>query len=168
MNKKIYLYIIISLLLLNHNLYALGVLGKVLIYQDESTPPKINPIFDGDGINYPGKYIITLSGATIVAKPGTKMSASQESDVTVLNITQGNVKFRIDPSQIRISFRTPYGEVYTPLIYPSSSGLIDGEILVKDSTILELNEGVMESRTLNGNVTIRSGQAVLLSQADRT
>jgi len=161
-----YLLTLVLLIFLPIQLHATSILGKVLEYESLSETPKLYPLYDGDIINTSNKYILRLSGATLIADSNTEIRVKQESDITVFNMTKGLVRFRFNTNQIRISFRTPYGEVFTPRIVQISNNIVDGQITVKDTTILELNEGTLEARTLNGIIKIDSGQAVLLSQAD--
>ncbi|NIT12740.1 MAG: hypothetical protein GTN99_00375, partial [Candidatus Dadabacteria bacterium] len=123
-------------------------------------------MFDGDRINKSSNFILRLSGATLVAESNTDVTVAKEYGVTVFKIKRGLLRFRLNPHKIRISLRTPQGEVFSPEIVKASTDVIDGKITVYENTIVELNEGNLEALTLNGITKIESGQGVILSQAD--
>jgi hypothetical protein len=158
-------FLLVSLLIINQS-YAASMIGKVLEYKSTNKNPQVHPLFDGDIIQKANKYILRLSGATLVADSNTDVQVLDEYGVRVFKINKGLIRFRVSPHKIRVSFRTPQGEVFSPELVKASSNIIDGKITVKDNTIVELNEGSLQALTLNGITEIESGQGVILSQAD--
>ena len=158
-------FLLVSLLIVNQA-YAASMIGKVFEYNINPKNPQVHPLFDGDRIQKGNKYMLRLNGATMVVDSNTDVQVLDEYGVKVFKINKGIIRFRVSPHKIRISFRTPQGEVFSPEIVKASSNIIDGQITVKDNTIVELNEGSLEALTLNGITKIESGQGVILSQAE--
>ena len=131
-------FLLVSLLIVNQA-YAASMIGKVFEYNINPKNPQVHPLFDGDRIQKGNKYMLRLNGATMVVDSNTDVQVLDEYGVKVFKINKGIIRFRVSPHKIRISFRTPQGEVFSPEIVKASSNIIDGQITVKDNTIVELN-----------------------------
>ncbi len=163
--KRVLSFLLASLLIVNQS-FAASMIGKVFEYNQNPKNPNVHPVFDGDRIKRGNRYMMRLNGATLVADSNTDLHVSEEHGVTVFKINEGVIRFRLKPEKIRISFRTPQGEVFSPEVVKASNNIIDGQITVKDNTIVELNEGNLQALTLNGITDIESGQGVILAQAE--
>ncbi len=163
---KRFIYFLFVMLFMINQTYAAAMIGKLYVYNINPKNPQVHPIFEGDRIKQGNKYVLRLNGATMVADSNTDVQILDEHGVKIVKIASGIIRFRVSPQKIRISFRTPQGEVFTPEVIKASTNIIDGQITVKDNTIVELNEGTLEALTLNGVTKIESGEGVLLTQAN--
>ena len=112
MENELYINSFISsflvLLFMINQSYAVSMIGKVLVYKNRNNQ-ETYPLFDGDRIRQTNKYILRLTGATLVADSNTDVRVTNEYGVTVINISKGLIHFRVIPDKIRVSFRHSSG-----------------------------------------------------------
>jgi hypothetical protein len=168
-----YFLFALSILLLNlETLDAATILGKVAIYFPPSNTDsgiRTYPLVSGNKMNFDYKAAIKIVGGTIVADKGTVLQAFDKGEQIAFQVDKGTIYFRILPSKIRVSFKTPHGEVSSPKVAQASNSTITGKIVVadKDSTV-EIDEGTLEVIGSNGSVTseINAGEGIQLAQAE--
>jgi hypothetical protein len=162
-----YLLLALTLLLINlETLNAATILGKVAIYTSASGT-QTYPLVSGNKMYYGNKALIKITGGTLIADEGTIFEALDKGEQIAFQVEKGSIYFRILPNKIRVSFKTPQGEVSTPKAVPASNSTITGRIMVNDKgTILEVNEGTLEASNSKGLTSINAGRKINLAQAN--
>src|ERR1700757_375427 len=157
---KIPKYLLLVLALLSINLQTLSaatILGKVAVYTSASGT-QTYPLVSGNKMYYENnKALVKITGGTLIADEGTIFEALDKGEQIAFQVEKGSIYFRILPSKIRVSFKTPQGEVSTPKVIPASNSIITGRIMVNDKgTIVEVNEGTLETLDPKGVTSINA------------
>lgn len=159
--------LLLAVLLVNLQLAnAATVLGKVLFYT--SSRSEISPLVSGDKMTYGQQAVIRISGGTLVVDKGAVVEALDEGETITFEVDSGKIYFRLLPNKIRVSFRTPHGEISSPQIAPASVSVIEGKIEVKPSkTSVAISQGALETLDSQGiSKKVNAGEKVFLAQAD--
>lgn len=161
--------LLLAVLLLNLQLVnAATVLGKVSVYTSSSSHPEIFPLVSGNKMAYKQQAFIRISGGTLVADKGSVFEALDEGETITFQVERGSIYFRLLPSNVRVSFKTPQGVISSPLIAPASVSIIEGKIDVsQDKTSLEVSQGALEALDYQGiSKKVNAGEKLFLAQAN--
>lgn len=183
--KRIVSFISI-LFLMNLEVHAATVLGKVAVYTN-TDKVEVVPLISGNKISSGFKTLVKVSGGTLVTDKGTVYQAFDEGDKITFQIERGNVYLRIAPEKGRIAFKTSQGEISSPRVVPASTSVVSGEVIVGSAqTIIQVNEGSLDvspsenvksitkyidgkSEKItpnNGAIRLAEGQKIVLAQAE--
>ena len=146
--------------------HAGNVLGKVMVYSPSNSNADVYPLIAGNKTMYGNKAVIKLPGASVLADKGTVIEVIESDNVVKFIVDKGDVSFRIQPEIFRAYFITPHGEIKSPKVITASTSYVIGTISVKDTTLIRVDEGVLEASTVNGTTNITQGQAIVLAQSD--
>lgn len=145
---------------------ASNVVGKVMVYSPSSSNADVYPLISGNKTMYGNKSIIKMPGASLLANKGSVIEVRDEGDAVKFIVEKGDVSFRFQPDKSRVYFLTPHGEIRSPKVIKASTSYIIGMVSVKETTIVKIDEGVMQAYTKNGTAEIKQGQAMILAQSD--
>ncbi|GJM15356.1 MAG: hypothetical protein DHS20C13_06830 [Thermodesulfobacteriota bacterium] len=146
--------------------HAGNVIGKVMVYSPSNSNADVYPLVAGNKTMYGNKAVIKLPGASVLADKGSVIEVVESDNVIKFIVEKGDVSFRIQPDIFRAYFITPHGEIKSPKVITANTSYVIGTISVKDTTLIRVDEGVLEASTSNGTTNIKQGEAIVLAQSD--
>ncbi len=148
--------------------------GKVFIYKDGQKVSEFSkeaPLSNGALIECKGRCGVKLSDLYLVAEDNSVFSVSTDLYSRELYVSKGTVYFAVSTMDRTLVFKTDHGSFTTKQVLLNASaegGVLKGYIKASpESAELGVAEGgSMVVSTFNGDQLIRSGNRIVLAQAN--
>ncbi|MGQ0792533.1 MAG: hypothetical protein ACT4NX_00390 [Deltaproteobacteria bacterium] len=154
MNLQKLISLFLVFLIMNLEVHAASILGKVAVYTGPSKS-EIVPLISGNKMSYQHKTLVRINGGTLVADAGTVFEALDEGDRITFKIERGSLYLRVAPEKGRVAVRTPLGDVTSPAVALASNSVVSGEVIVSGKqTTIEVSEGTLELTPSRNGVSV--------------